>query len=86
MEAGQAAQIAESWLFEAWAARERASFALPPTRLALEPGDVVSLEAGGRDYRLRRDPETSDGLHKSVEARSIEPRVYEALRVPDQPS
>ena len=81
----QAQQIAESWLRDVWAARERASFALPPSLLALEPSDVITLEAGGRDYRLRLT-ETSDGLHKSVEARSIEPRVYEALRVPDQPS
>jgi hypothetical protein len=81
----QAQQIAESWLRDVWAARERASLALPPSRLALEPSDVITLEAGGRDYRLRLT-ETSDGLHKSVEARSIEPRVYEALRVPDQPS
>ncbi|MBN9268487.1 MAG: glycoside hydrolase TIM-barrel-like domain-containing protein, partial [Hyphomicrobium sp.] len=29
MEADQASQIAESWLFETWAARERAQFALP---------------------------------------------------------
>ncbi len=34
-----AAAIAETWLFETWAARERASFTLPPSRLALEPGD-----------------------------------------------
>jgi hypothetical protein len=79
-----AQQIAESWLRDVWAARERASFALPPSRLALEPSDVITLAAGGRDYRLRLT-ETSDGLHKSVEARSIEPRVYEALRVPEQP-
>jgi hypothetical protein len=80
-----AQQIAESWLRDVWAARERASFALPPSRLALEPGDVITLDAGGRDYRLRLT-ETSDGLHKTVEARSIEPRAYEALRVPEEPA
>ena len=55
-------QIAEVWLFEAWAARERAAFALPPSRLALEPGDVVSPRrrrphapaAHHRDRRARR--------------------------------
>ena len=30
--------MAEIWLFEAWAARERASFALPPSRLAAATG------------------------------------------------
>ena len=43
LEPEQAAQMAEVWLFEAWAARERAAFALPPSRLALEPGDVVAF-------------------------------------------
>jgi hypothetical protein len=38
LDAEQAAEIAEVWLFEAWAARERAKFAVPPSRLALEPG------------------------------------------------
>ena len=79
-----AQQIAESWLRDVWAARERASFALPPSLLALEPSDVITLEAGGRDYRLRLT-ETGDALYKSIEARSIEPRVYEALRVPERP-
>ena len=66
----QAQQIAESWLRDAWAARERASFALPPSRLALEPCDVMTLEAGGRDYRLRLT-ETSDGVsRRSRRARS----------------
>jgi hypothetical protein len=80
-----AQQIAESWLRDVWAARERASFALPPSRLALEPSDVITLQVPGRAYRLRLT-ETSDGPHKSVEARSIEPRVYEALRVPEPPA
>ena len=61
MRCTQAQQIAKSWLRDVWAARERASFALPPSLLALEPSDVITLEAGGRDYRLRLT-ETSDGL------------------------
>lgn len=84
MTKAKAEAIAESMLRDAWAARERASFALSPSRLALEPSDVITLAAGGRSYRLRLT-ETSDGRHKAVEARSIEPRVYEALRVPDRP-
>ncbi len=85
MRQNTAQQIAKSWLRDAWAARERASFALPPSRLAFEPSDLITLEAGGRDYRWRLT-ETSDGVYKSVEARSIEPRVYEALRVPERPA
>ncbi len=35
-------------LFEAWIGRENATFALPPSRLALGPTDVVSVENDGR--------------------------------------
>ncbi len=38
--------IAEAWLFETWAQRERASFKLPPSRLALEPADMIALDQG----------------------------------------
>jgi hypothetical protein len=41
-------------LMEAWTGRESASFRLPPSRLALDPTDVVSLMHDGRevDFRL----------------------------------
>jgi hypothetical protein len=60
---------------EAWAARERAQFALPPSRLALEPGDTVSLAANGRAHLLRI---TEIGEHgaRDIEALSLDPDVY----------
>jgi hypothetical protein len=75
LDAEQAAEIAEVWLFEAWAARERAQFALPPSRLALEPGDSVSLAANGRSHRLRI---TEVGEHgaRDIETLSLDPDVY----------
>jgi hypothetical protein len=41
-------------LMEAWTGRETAAFRLPPSRLALDPGDVVSLAHDGRqtEYRI----------------------------------
>ena len=88
LEAEQAAQIAEVWLFEAWAARERATFALPPSRLALEPGDLVTLDIGGRS-RLVRITEVGEHGVRDIEARSIDPDVYattaSALRPPVSP-
>jgi hypothetical protein len=41
-------------LMEAWTGRETAAFRLPPSRLALDPGDVVALDHDGRqtEYRL----------------------------------
>jgi len=75
MEADQAAQIAESWLFETWAARERAQFALPPSSIVLEPGDIVALDGPGDD-RLFRITEIGDHGAREIEAIRIEPEVY----------
>ena len=75
LEAEQAAEIAEVWLFEAWAARERAQFALPPSRLALEPGDVLSFAAHDRT-RLLRITEIGEHGARDIEARGLDPDVY----------
>ncbi|MEO9781460.1 MAG: glycoside hydrolase TIM-barrel-like domain-containing protein [Sedimentitalea sp.] len=40
-------------LMEAWTGRETAAFLLPPSRLALDPADVVTLEHDGRHIPLR---------------------------------
>ncbi|MGV1013715.1 MAG: baseplate multidomain protein megatron [Methyloceanibacter sp.] len=81
---GMAQTIAENWLQDSWAARERATFGLPPSGLAFEPGDVITLEAGDRSYPLRI-VETRDGYYKEIEARSVEPFSFDALPVPERP-
>jgi GTA TIM-barrel-like domain/Putative phage tail protein len=75
-----AGAVADTWLFESWAARERATFSLPPSKLALEPGDLVALSTGGRSYRLRI---TEIGEHgtRDVHALSIDPDVYAVVPV-----
>jgi len=40
-------------LMEAWTGRETAAFRLPPSRLALDPADVVTLAHDGRQIPLR---------------------------------
>jgi hypothetical protein len=40
-------------LMEAWTGRETAAFRLPPSRLALDPADVVTLAHDGRHIPLR---------------------------------
>ena len=40
-------------LMEAWTGRETAAFRLPPSRLALDPADVVTLDHDGRQVPLR---------------------------------
>src|SRR5690606_7651686 len=71
----QAAAIADSWLFEAWAARERASFLLPPSRLAIEPSDIILILNNGRS-RLFRVTGIGDRGAREIEALSIDPELY----------
>ncbi|MEZ5818338.1 MAG: glycoside hydrolase/phage tail family protein [Hyphomicrobiaceae bacterium] len=75
MDAGQAVRTADSWLFETWSARERARFVLPPSGLALQPGDVVVLEHGER-ARLLRITDVGDHGAREIDAVGIDPMVY----------
>jgi hypothetical protein len=54
-------------LFEEWVGRETAAFRLPPSRLALDPGDVVQLDHDGRLNTLRLTT-TADAVARAVEA------------------
>jgi Putative phage tail protein len=81
MEADQAAAVAESWLFEAWASRERATFTAPPSALALESGDIVEMLIDGatRSFRI---VEIADSGSRSIEALSIDPEIYTLVPAP----
>ena len=76
--------IAEAWLFETWAQRERASLKLPPSRLALEPADMIAIAKDG-DTRLFRMTEIGEHGEREIEARSIDPDVYGAVAVKARP-
>jgi hypothetical protein len=67
----QAVHRAEVMLNEARAGRATIEFALPPSRLDVEPGDVATVD--GRPYRLRR---ITDGRMRAVEAVAVEPAIY----------
>ena len=77
----QAGAIAQTWLFETWTARERASFTLPPSRLYLEPGDTVSIRIEGRP-RAFRIIGISDHGEREVEALATDEAVYQPSPVP----
>lgn len=66
---------AERWLAEGEGTRVRASFRLPPSALAVEPGDVVTIggEGGGRAWRIER---LTRGATLEVEAGRIDPGLY----------
>ena len=75
----QAGGVAETWLHETWVARERARLSLPPSRMAVEPGDVVSLVVGEEFApRLYRVTDVADSGVRTIEARAIAPAVYDA--------
>ena len=64
-------------LMEAWTGREMATFALPPSRLALDPCDVVSFTDGTTtEFRLTR---IADGLARRIEATRQDREVYDLL-------
>ncbi|WP_420024188.1 baseplate multidomain protein megatron (plasmid) [Cereibacter azotoformans] len=54
-------------LMEAWTGRETAVFRLPPSRLALDPADVVTLDHDGRQLPLRLIS-TADADAHAIEA------------------
>ena len=85
LDGDQADAIAESWLHEAWAARERAQFTLPPSALAVEPGDLVSARSGDLE-RLFRVIEIADHGAREIVALSIDPVVYRPGRGPHRMS
>ncbi|HEY4775549.1 MAG TPA: glycoside hydrolase/phage tail family protein, partial [Xanthobacteraceae bacterium] len=75
MDLSEAERRAEIWLQDLWAGRETAEFALPPSRLALMPGDVIALIANGR-RRLFELREIVDTESRRVSVRSIDPEVF----------
>lgn len=50
----EAQRIADVWLQDTWVKRERATLTLPPSNMALDPGDTFNLESEERNaiYRL----------------------------------
>jgi GTA TIM-barrel-like domain/Putative phage tail protein len=83
LEPDQAQSIAETWLQEAWAARRRAKFTLPPSMLAVEPGDMIETEAAGHRL-LHRITGISDHGARTIEALSVEPPIYEPHETPQR--
>ncbi|MFO1169364.1 MAG: glycoside hydrolase/phage tail family protein [Hyphomicrobiaceae bacterium] len=80
----RAQSIAERWLHESWSARQRLSLALPPSRMAIEPSDVVTFTADGGAQRYRITGITEGG-HKALDALSVEPSMFEEVKAPQRP-
>ena len=74
----QAGAIVEAWLHETWMAREKARFVLPPSRLALEPGDTIAVRADGRE-RAFRITEIAERGEREIEALAVDPSIYRSV-------
>ena len=74
--AAEAQRLADKWLQDLWAARETAAFELRPGLAALDVGDAVAFAALGPN-RLFRITRIICGLTRTLEARAIEPNVYD---------
>ncbi len=63
-------------LIEAWVGRETLTASLPPSRLALDPGDVIALEHDGRrvEYGISR---ISDAGARAIEAIRTDAALYD---------
>ncbi|OJT96584.1 MAG: hypothetical protein BGN82_06215, partial [Alphaproteobacteria bacterium 65-7] len=81
MDQAQAGGIGARLLQDAWAMRERASFALPPSALALEPADEILLAVNGREHRLRVTA-IEDGAARAVSAIATDPSLYDVYAGP----
>lgn len=76
-----ALRIAETGLQDAWVARESMSFSLPPSRLAFDPADVLSVRTQGKERTVRLT-RIFDGSHRAVDATASEPGVFGVLAAP----
>ena len=63
--------IAEGMLQEAWSARISGRLSLPPSRLAIEPGDILRLSVDGRSCDLRIT-HLIEGAAREIEGLGIE--------------
>lgn len=79
----EAMKRAEVSLQEAWSSREQVEFALPPSYLALEPGDVLTLMLDHGPLRMRIE-EISDGAFRKIRGRSFDPAVLAPADAPQR--
>ncbi|MBY8977639.1 glycoside hydrolase TIM-barrel-like domain-containing protein [Rhodobacteraceae bacterium NNCM2] len=65
--------MAQRWLAEAMRSDETVELSLPPSHLALEPGDLITLEGSAAPYRIDT---IVDGSAREVTAARIERSLY----------
>jgi hypothetical protein len=81
MDQGQAIGIGVRLLQDAWVMRETAQLSLPPSHLARDVTDEITLQSNGRTHRLRI-VQIDDAASRKLEAVATDPSVYEPLTGP----
>ncbi len=77
-----AGRAADTWLQDLWAGRESMEFSLATSKIALAPGDIVTLDYRGRT-RLAEITGIVDAEARAVSARSIDPEIFSVpARIP----
>jgi hypothetical protein len=77
----EAARRIETALQDGWIARDSARFALPPSRLDVEPGDLLRLSATGEGATYLVTAVTASRV-REITVRRLEPAVFDAARPP----
>ncbi|PCJ95694.1 MAG: hypothetical protein COA52_03475 [Hyphomicrobiales bacterium] len=75
---GMAENIANRWLQDAWLSREQFGLALPPSALAFEPGDIISVNRPSGKRALYLDRLEDAGARK-VQGRSAAPDITQGF-------
>ncbi len=66
----EAQRVADIWLQQTWTERESLELTMPPSLLALDPGDVVDLNVGDTHHRYRLTGLTDAGMRMGQGVRS----------------
>lgn len=78
-------QVAERWLNEARIARDTVQFALPPSRMSVRAGDIVSLpQDGGEGRSIYRVDRIDQAEFQQIEAVRIDPELYDPAPLQDE--
>lgn len=80
MNDGLAAELSELGLAVRWAGRTTFRFALPPSKLSVLPGDIVSLDYGGLSQEVVVE-EIEDLGYRLLTARSVDRTVQRVMPV-----
>lgn len=83
-EAGGMQLAADARLRDAWTGRNRFSFALPPSEIGLEPGDIIALTDEATTVPVRIEA-IEDGLMRRIEARNLDPEPLRERRSASNP-